>query len=124
LKSLALSASRRTFAQNLYFMIKENEYNIPLWQLTVGQFLEILEKWISPATKEEAPIEHRYVKGIDGIASLFGCSRPTALKLKKTIIQEAVTQNGRVILTDADMAIELFRKYQEENGILAKLPSK
>ena len=67
--------------------------------------------------------DRRYVKGVTGIANLFGCSNPTAQKLKKTIIKEAVTQNGRVIITDAEKAVELFRKYQEENGCLARIPT-
>ncbi len=95
----------------------------PIWQLTVGQFMEIIREYNLPSTRVEPHPDKRYVKGIDGIASLFGCSRPTALKLKKTIIKDAVTQNGRVILTDAEMAIKLFRQYQEEHGCLAKLPN-
>ncbi len=95
----------------------------PIWQLTVGQLIEIIRECSLPSPKVDPHPDKRYVKGIDGIASLFGCSRPTALKLKKTIIKEAVTQNGRVILTDAEMAIQLFRRYQEEHGCLAKLPN-
>ena len=40
------------------------------------------------------------VRGILGIAGIFGCSLPMANKLKKTVIKDAVTQNGRFIITD------------------------
>ena len=109
----------------------------PLWHLTVGQFADLTEKlfedfherWDAKHPSKEVMKEllkdpdRRYVKGVTGIANLFGCSNPTAQKLKKTIIKEAVTQNGRVIITDEEKAVELFRKYQEENGCLARIPT-
>lgn len=111
--------------------------DIPLWHLTVGQYADLteqifdrlLEKFedVHPSKEDLKKMlqdpDRRYVKGLSGIASLFGCSNPTAQKLKKTIIKDAVTQNGRVIITDAEKAIQLFQKYQEENGCLARIPT-
>ena len=57
------------------------------------------------------------VRGILGIASIFGCSLPMAHKLKKTVIKDAVTQNGRFIITDVEKAKELFKKYAETHGM-------
>ena len=52
--------------------------------------------------------ERKYVYGILGIAKLFGCSLPTANRIKKSgKIDRAVTQIGRKIIVDADMALEL-----------------
>lgn len=49
-----------------------------------------------------------YVYGIGGIARLFGCSMPTANRIKKSgKIDRAITQIGRKIIVDADMALEL-----------------
>ena len=66
------------------------------------------------------------VKGIQGIASIFGsifgCSLPTALKLKKTVIKDAVMQDGRVILTEVAKAKRLYREWTEKNGTFAHLP--
>ncbi len=62
------------------------------------------------------------VKGIQGIASIFGCSLPTALKLKKTVIKDAVMQDGRVILTEVAKAKRLYREWAEKNGTFAHLP--
>ena len=42
------------------------------------------------------------------IARLFGCSIPTANRIKKSgRIDRAITQIGRKIIVDADMALEL-----------------
>lgn len=62
------------------------------------------------------------VKGLQGIASIFGCSLPTAQKLKKTVIRDAVSQRGRLIITDVKRAKDLFKKYTETNGTFAALP--
>ena len=64
----------------------------------------------------------KYVYGIPGIARLFGCSLPTANRIKKSgKIDKAITQIGRKIIVDAELALELAgkktggRKYQEES---------
>lgn len=58
----------------------------------------------SSATKEE----RRYVYGLAGIARLFGCSLPTANRIKQSgKINRAITQIGRKIIVDADLALEL-----------------
>ena len=52
--------------------------------------------------------DKKYVYGIGGIARLFGCSIPTANRIKKSgRIDRAITQIGRKIIVDADMALEL-----------------
>ena len=44
--------------------------------------------------------------GIEGIARVFGCSVPTANRIKKSgIIDKAITQIGRKIVVDADLAL-------------------
>ena len=50
----------------------------------------------------------KYVYGIKGIAELFGCSIPTASRIKQSgKIDKAVTQIGRKIIVDAELALEL-----------------
>lgn len=52
--------------------------------------------------------ERRYVYGLAGIARLFGCSLPTANRIKQSgKINRAITQVGRKIIVDADLALEL-----------------
>ncbi len=49
--------------------------------------------------------------GIEGIARVFGCSVPTANRIKKSgIIDKAITQIGRKIAVDADLALSLAKK--------------
>ena len=49
--------------------------------------------------------------GIPGIARLFGCSLPTANRIKKSgRIDKAITQIGRKIIMDAELALELAGK--------------
>ena len=50
----------------------------------------------------------KYVYGIHGISQLFGCSIPTAHRIKKGgKIDKAITQIGRKIIVDAEFALEL-----------------
>lgn len=90
----------------------------PVSILTVGQqrelFRDLLREFTAgiPANstqKEETP--KRYLYGIAGIASFFQVSYVTACKLKEGILKPAILQQGRKIMCDADMAIELFRNH-------------
>ena len=52
--------------------------------------------------------EKRYVYGLAGIARFLGCSLPTANRIKQSgKIDRAITQIGRKIIIDADLALEL-----------------
>ena len=64
----------------------------------------------TPPTQVINP-EKKYVYGLPGIAQLFGCSLPTAHRIKKSgKINRAITQIGRKIIVDADLALELAGK--------------
>lgn len=59
----------------------------------------------------------KYVRGLDGIAELFGVHRITAWRYKNTFLAPAVKQRGRVILTDVEEALRLFdQKTAAEDG--------
>ncbi|KAA6313876.1 hypothetical protein EZS27_035423, partial [termite gut metagenome] len=68
--------------------------------------------------KETQPVtlndtSKRYVYGISGIARLFGCSIPTANRIKQSgKIDKAITQIGRKIIVEADLALELAGRKQ------------
>ena len=50
----------------------------------------------------------RFAYGIKGIADTFGCSIPTANRIKKSgAIDNAISQVGRKIVLDVDLALEL-----------------
>lgn len=82
-----------------------------LWQMTGEEFL-FLQQHTTPEEKAAAVVmtdtSKKYVYGIGGIARLFGCSIPTANRIKQSgKIDKAITQIGRKIIVDADLALEL-----------------
>ena len=82
----------------------------PLWQMTGEEFifLQNNSQQISTQSFETTDLSKKYVYGILGIAKLFDCSLPTANRIKKSKkIDKAITQIGRKIIVDADLAIEL-----------------
>ncbi|MCC8036910.1 MAG: DUF3853 family protein [Bacteroidales bacterium] len=86
----------------------------PLWQMTGEEFLQLQRQGLSdmPVAASNNPAkERRFVYGLDGLATLFKCSKPTACRIKKSgILAPAITQVGRKIIIDADLAIELAGK--------------
>ena len=85
----------------------------PVWQMT-GEELPFLAQHGNMSTSEDttktfsSKEERRYVYGLAGIARLFGCSLPTANRIKQSgKINRAITQIGRKIIVDADLALEL-----------------
>ena len=84
--------------------------------MTSGEFMEFLKEGLNRtvATEPVSPLANtykKYVYGIAGIAKLFGCSIPTANRIKKSgKIDQAITQIGRKIIVDAELALELAGK--------------
>ena len=74
---------------------------------------ELLSKQIGEMTGQEflelmQAKQKQYVYGIEGIASLFNCSTPTANRIKASgKIDKAIKQIGRKIIVDAELALEL-----------------
>lgn len=84
----------------------------PVWQMTGEELLAIAQQGKQKAeetkTVEAERSGKRYVYGISGIAQLFGCSKPTANRIKQSgKIDRAITQIGRKIIVDADLALDL-----------------
>lgn len=85
----------------------------PLFTLTIEEFLELQKQILIPINIPIVPNKeaHRYVYGITGLANLFGCSKPTATRIKASgKIDGAITQIGRKIIVDAELALELAGK--------------
>ena len=84
----------------------------PVWQMTGEEFI-FLNRHASTDSEAKTSqpgtdTDKKYVYGISGIARLFGCSIPTANRIKKSgKINRAITQIGRKIIVDAELAIEL-----------------
>lgn len=84
----------------------------PVWQMTGEELLFLAQhgkmSMSGETTKVSSKEEKRYVYGLAGIARLFGCSLPTANRIKQSgKINRAITQVGRKIIVDADLALEL-----------------
>lgn len=76
---------------------------------------ETLEQWLERGESSVvSKNEKRVVYGLAGISELLGISNVTALKYKRTILKDAVSQQGArcKIVVDADKAVELFNSYK------------
>ena len=72
------------------------------------------------SSEEEAAKPRRLVYGIKGIADTFGCSIPTANRIKRSgVIDDAITQVGRKIVVDADLALELAANAKKQGKEVA-----
>lgn len=85
----------------------------PLVSMTLGEFWEQFELRFGKHqhVSQEEEVHHptgRLVYGLKGIEDLFNCSHKTAQFYKDHVINEAVSQNGRKIIVDADLALKLF----------------
>ena len=85
----------------------------PVWQMTGEELLFLAQHGRchteTDSTKPtSAKEQRRFVYGLSGLARLFGCSLPTANRIKQSgKIDRAITQVGRKIIIDADLALEL-----------------
>lgn len=80
--------------------------------MTAGEFAEVLYSVMKrlSGNEEEKVINKRLVYGIAGIAQLFNCSMTTANRIKASgKIDQAISQTGRMITVDADLALQLMK---------------
>lgn len=81
--------------------------------MTAGEFAEVLYSVMQRLSnnEEEKVTNKRLVYGIAGIAQLFNCSMTTANRIKASgKIDQAISQTGRMITVDADLALQLMKK--------------
>lgn len=84
----------------------------PIAMMTGEELTYLLNSSIEAKASEKALIiQKRTYYGIEGIAQVFGCSVPTANRIKRSgIIDAAITQLGRKIIVDADLALQLAKE--------------
>jgi hypothetical protein len=84
----------------------------PIVQMTAGQLADYLNKNKPDTSTQEAVAAQgrRFVYGIKGIMELFKVSNVTAQRYKRGIIKDAVSQRGRIIVVDAEKALQLFNE--------------
>lgn len=97
-------------AETPAFTLNANE----LAELVAERLIALMEERKGRNTEntfgEKASKEKKFVYGLRGIKELFNVSHATAQRYKDGILKPAVRQNGRKIVVDVDMALELFRQ--------------
>ena len=85
----------------------------PVWQMTGEELLFLAQHGKTHdegevTVKSSAKEQKHFVYGLAGLARLFSCSLPTANRIKQSgKIDRAITQIGRKIIIDAELALEL-----------------
>lgn len=87
-----------------------------LSELTVADLRKLFREFQSEKMEEVVSPSGHLVYGLRGIQQLFGCSHKTAQFYKDHVIREAVSQNGRKIVTDADLALKLFNERRDRHA--------
>ena len=85
----------------------------PICMMSGQEFVLLLqnaEKHTAKVPAAVAPEQH-YEYGTAGIANSFGCSIPTANRIKKSgVIDAAITQVNRKITVDSELALSLAKE--------------
>lgn len=80
--------------------MKNIDPKTPIWRLTVEEFLEVSKNINS---------EKKYEFGLKGLAKMLGCSISKASEIKSSgLLDDAIIQNGNIIIIDKEKALELF----------------
>ena len=99
-------------------MTKIPDDNTLVRDVTIGQLRVALfgKKRSTTDNPTNAPVPEPklYLFGIKGIEDFFHVSHKTAQEYKNTFLQPAVNQNGRIIVTDAELALQLFKENEAQ----------
>lgn len=83
--------------------------------MTSEQLDELVNRIAQAVAQPQAPTPHkgdtRYVYGLRGISDLFNVSHTTAQQYKNSFLAPAVSQRGRKIIVNADMALQLYHDH-------------
>lgn len=104
---------------------KIRDLNTPLWQYTAGEFAELMYALLRRAAADAMAAQPqpvappppadpgpRYVRGLKNLAEALQVSINTLEKWRRAgILDGAITQCGRVITADVEMARELLRQH-------------
>lgn len=88
--------------------------SMPMGVMTIGDLRELITEILDSrhSVEQESSKNRRLVYGLRGIQELFKVSHKTAQQYKDGILKPAVKQNGRKIVVDADLALELFANWK------------
>jgi hypothetical protein len=88
----------------------------PVAMMTGEEIANVIDECIRLKDEEKPrkPQSKKLVYGLRGIADLFHCSIPTAMRMKQSgILDPAISQVKRTIVVDADMALGLAKNSKE-----------
>lgn len=89
------------------------------------QLLETIKEAINESGQSSSKNKKTYVYGMSGLASILGCSIPTANRIKsKGKLDAAISQVGRTIVVDVEKALELIRLDRKYSKHTPYVPSK
>lgn len=75
--------------------------------LTVDELQALIRQTVAEVLNPR----QQWVKGLDGICEIFGCSKSTAKRIKASgSIRKAIRQQGRTFVINVDLARELYGK--------------
>jgi len=86
-----------------------------LLNMTQDEFFDRLkecfaEALFAPNPDEGVKVKKHYVYGLQGLCNLLGCSTATASRIKRSgVIDAAISQVGKIIVVDADLALDLIK---------------
>lgn len=97
--------------------------NKPIIQATLGDLKEMIEDMFATPTDyphDKPPeVKRHLVYGLAGLAKLLGVCKSTASKIKSSgILDPAISQHGKVIVIDADLALELMKAKQNTSVVI------
>jgi len=86
------------------------EMNTRLIDLTAGQLVDLIRTTMSESSSIPAKQEREYEYGIAGIMKIFNCKSSKANQIKQSgVIDQAISQSGRKIVIDKELALELMK---------------
>lgn len=98
--------------------------NKPIIQATLGDLKEMIEDMFAtptdyPHDDKPSEVNRHLVYGLAGLAKLLGVCKSTASKIKSSgILNPAISQHGKVIVIDADLALELMKAKQNASVVI------
>lgn len=91
----------------------------PIAMMTGEELTFLIKNYASSNNPSPTILQQKNYYGIEGIAQVFGCSVPTANRIKKSgVIDDAITQIGRKIIIDAEKALALAKAAKLDKRIL------
>ena len=92
-----------------------------LFSISVSEFIEAIKIGMAETLSNTPPdgisSKKHYIYGLKGLCSLLGCSLSTAARVKKSgVIDAATSQQGKIVVFDADLVIDLLNVQNKRRG--------